>query len=72
MSEYTEVEIPSPESLNILAALQQAVDQTLDRKKRLGQYAVMWQNGQVVKIPPEELPGLDAQPRDADREPSHA
>ena len=31
-----------------LEALQRAVDQALERKRRLGQYAVFWKNGRVV------------------------
>ena len=42
-----------------LAALQRAVSRALDRKRRLGQYAVFWQDGRVVfdgpDAPVEEL-----------------
>ena len=31
-----------------LAALQRAVTRALDRKRRLGQYAVFWENGRVI------------------------
>lgn len=31
-----------------LAALQRAVTRALDRKRRLGQYAVLWEDGRVV------------------------
>ncbi len=31
-----------------LKSLQRAVDQALERKRRLGQYAVFWENGRVV------------------------
>ena len=31
-----------------LAALQRAVTRALDRKRRLGQYAVFWEDGQVI------------------------
>ena len=31
-----------------LAALQRAVSRALDRKRRLGQYAVFWQDGRAV------------------------
>ncbi|WP_295623579.1 hypothetical protein [uncultured Nitrosomonas sp.] len=34
----------------ILDSLQQAVTKTLERKRRLGQYAVIWQNGKPVMI----------------------
>ena len=31
-----------------LAALQRAVTRALDRKRRLGQYAVFWEDGRVI------------------------
>lgn len=34
----------------ILDSLQKAVAEALDRKKRLGQYAVVWQDGRPVMI----------------------
>jgi len=39
---------PSPESLKILKTLQFAVNKALDKKKRLGQYAVVWKDGEPV------------------------
>lgn len=39
---------PSEESLMILAALRTAVTKDLDKKKKLGQYAVFWENGEIV------------------------
>ena len=42
---------------NALAALQRAVAKALDRKRRLGQYAVMWRDGQVVCVIPDAPPG---------------
>lgn len=47
---------PSAAALHALQVLQQAVVQELDRKRRLGQYAVVWQDGAVRKLPPEALP----------------
>lgn len=41
---------PSPEALAILQALQTAVSNALEKKRRLGQYAVFWQDGQPVKV----------------------
>ena len=38
--------------------LRRAVAKELDRKRRLGQYAVMYKDGKVVRVPPEELPEL--------------
>ena len=41
-----------------LDALRSAVAEALDRKRRLGQYAVIWRDGHVVRI----NPGEDAPP----------
>lgn len=35
----------SPDTLQILSALQDAVRKCLERKRRLGQYAVIWRDG---------------------------
>lgn len=40
-----------------LLALRRAVAQALDRKRRLGQYAVVWRDGRPVRIEGEELAG---------------
>ena len=40
----------------VLDALQRAVAKALDRKRRLGQYAVMWRDGQVVCVIPDAPP----------------
>ena len=45
----------SPDVLIILDSLKKAVAATLDRKQRLGQYAVVWRDGRPVLIG-EELP----------------
>lgn len=37
-----------------LDALRKAVSETLERKRRLGQYAVIWRDGRAVRIEPEE------------------
>ncbi len=39
---------PSEESLFALEALQSAVTQTLEKKKKLGLYAVVWKNGALT------------------------
>lgn len=39
---------PSPQTQVMLRALQDAVTKSLDKKRRLGQYAVTWQAGQPV------------------------
>lgn len=41
---------PSPESLKMLETLRLAVTQALDKKKRLGQYAVVWKDGKPVML----------------------
>jgi hypothetical protein len=45
----------SPDVLIILDSLKKAVAETLDRKQRLGQYAVVWRDGKPAFIG-EELP----------------
>ena len=40
---------PSAEALTVLSALQSAVTKTLDKKQRLGHYAVIWKNGEVTE-----------------------
>jgi hypothetical protein len=54
--------IPSPEGQRQLEMLRQAVGKTLERKRRLGQYAVTWQDGKPVVM------GEDA-PRQSDEQP---
>lgn len=39
---------PSPEGQRQLDALRQAVGKALEKKRRLGQYAVTWQDGKPV------------------------
>ena len=41
-------EQPSRESLRVLDALKKAVSNDLEKKRKLGHYAVMWENNQVV------------------------
>lgn len=41
---------PSPQAQAMLLALQTAVRNSLERKQRLGQYAVTWQNDRPVQI----------------------
>ena len=42
-----------------LASLQRAVTRALDRKRRLGQYAVFWENGRVVFDGPDAPTGQE-------------
>lgn len=46
----------SPDDQLALDALRSAVAEALDRKRRLGQYAVIWRDGKAVRIEPEDLP----------------
>lgn len=39
-----------------LAALRQAVAEALERKRRLGQYAVIWRDGRALCIGPDAPP----------------
>lgn len=41
---------PSAESQRMLESLRQAVAKALERKRRLGQYAVIWRHGKPVII----------------------
>ena len=64
-----------------LEALKKAVANALERKRRLGQYAVVWCDGQTVRLSPEQLgsagqyaPGAFASPftvRDLDERKDH-
>jgi len=47
---------PSKEGQILLETLQRAVTQALDKKKRLGQYAVVWRDGRPVATG-EDAPG---------------
>jgi hypothetical protein len=44
----------SAEDQRALDALRSAVAETLERKRRLGQYAVIWEDGQAVRIEPDQ------------------
>lgn len=41
---------PSPQAKAMLESLRDAVARSLEKKKRLGQYAVIWQNGRPVQM----------------------
>lgn len=55
----------SPDDQRALDALRSAVTEALERKRRLGQYAVIWRDGRVVRIEPETETSLEhpAQPQ---------
>jgi hypothetical protein len=44
----------SLEAEQALDALRAAVVEALERKRRLGQYAVVWRDGRAVRIEPED------------------
>ncbi|MGB0713634.1 MAG: hypothetical protein ACPGUC_08755 [Gammaproteobacteria bacterium] len=44
----------SAETQRMLEALRTAVDKALERKRQLGQYAVVWKDGRVVRLEAEE------------------
>lgn len=50
--------IPSPEGQRQLDTLRQAVGKTLEKKRRLGQYAVTWQDGKPV-VQGKDAPGMN-------------
>jgi hypothetical protein len=54
---------PAPvlDAQKLLAALQATATATLDRKRRLGHYAVVWQDGRPVAIG-EDRPDTPDQP----------
>jgi hypothetical protein len=43
----------SQDTQNILATLKQVATETLDRKQRLGEYAVVWHQGKPVILEPK-------------------
>ena len=49
----------SPETERALGSLRQAVAEALERKRRLGQYAVILQDGRPAQVIPDEA---EAQP----------
>jgi hypothetical protein len=52
---------PSQDSLRMLESLRKAVAKALERKRRLGQYAVIWQDGKAVIIGDLPKPAARAQ-----------
>jgi hypothetical protein len=49
----TDLSLPDQQ---VVDALRDAVAEALERKRRLGQYAVIWRDGRVVRLQPEEIP----------------
>ena len=48
----------SAEDQLVLDALRTAVAAVFERKRRLGQYAVIWQDGKIVRLEAEEIPAV--------------
>lgn len=48
--EPTKLREPLPETQRMLDSLTRAVHDALERKRRLGQYAVIWRDGRPVAI----------------------
>lgn len=55
-----------------LDALKRAVAEALERKRKLGQYAVFWRDGEAVCIGPDAPPLRYPQGREAVQVPSRA
>ena len=53
-----------------LEALKKAVANALERKRRLGQYAVVWRDGQMVRLSPEQIGSAEAYVSGASAPPS--
>jgi hypothetical protein len=56
---------PSEKSQRALDALRHAVKLALEKKKRLGQYAVFWENGKPVLVgedAPQKPPHQESEP----------
>lgn len=54
---------PSREGRQLLETLRQSVAKALEKKRRLGQYAVIWQNGRPVVTGEDAPEQRDEQPR---------
>lgn len=44
---------PHHDEDDVLKSLRKAVSKALERKRRLGQYAIVWRNGKPVRIDPD-------------------
>ncbi|MEC8917505.1 MAG: hypothetical protein VX796_07790 [Pseudomonadota bacterium] len=59
----------APDTQEMLDSLRTAVAETLERKRRLGQYAVIWQDGKPVLVgddaPAQQLGDQDSQDRES-------
>ncbi|PTL93691.1 hypothetical protein C6W88_04615 [Halomonas litopenaei] len=59
----------TPDTQAMLDCLRDAASETLERKRRLGQYAVIWQDGKPTLVgddaPNQTVDGLDEQGRES-------
>ncbi len=53
MTGSMKMKTPSKQAQKTLAVLQQAVAEVLERKRRLGHYAVILHEGRIVKLMPD-------------------
>jgi hypothetical protein len=61
MKDEQEINIPEilKDRVRVQKALEGAVQKALRMHKLMGVPAVVWEDGKVVKIPPEDIPLLD-------------
>jgi len=64
-----ETNLPSARAVETLAALKRAVQNTLDRKRRLGQYAVVWRDEKPALVD-DDVEGRDAFYKSLQNEPA--
>ena len=57
---------PSPLAEKAITSMQKSVAKALDRKRRLGHYAVIWRNGKLTRLEPQEIKPLAATEDSAD------
>ena len=58
----------SADDQRALDILRAAIAEALERKRRLGQYAVIWRDGKVVRLEPDDLPMPDRTSKREDRD----
>jgi hypothetical protein len=59
-------DLPSQDASRMLEALRRAAAKALERKRRLGQYAVIWKNGKPV-VTGEDAPRTNENAPHADK-----
>jgi hypothetical protein len=63
-------QVPGPvpeisEAKRVEAAMQRGVRQALWEHKQLGHYIIVWRDGKIVRVPPEEIDVEKPSSRDA-------